>query len=133
MSDASNDKPADWNNRELCPDGACVGVIGRDGRCSVCGNTAPGWSERAVGDAAAPAPDPDPEHEPDQDEPAARVEREGEIIDAEASDGRSGDDWDQRTLCPDGGCTGVIEAGGTCSVCARTAAEIAGESATSKA
>jgi len=23
--------------RKLCPDGACVGVIGADGRCSVCG------------------------------------------------------------------------------------------------
>ena len=24
-------------NRKLCPDGACVGVIGADGRCKVCG------------------------------------------------------------------------------------------------
>jgi hypothetical protein len=23
--------------RKLCPDGACIGVIGADGRCSVCG------------------------------------------------------------------------------------------------
>jgi hypothetical protein len=23
--------------RKLCPDGSCVGVIGADGRCSVCG------------------------------------------------------------------------------------------------
>jgi hypothetical protein len=24
-------------SRKLCPDGACVGVIGADGRCGVCG------------------------------------------------------------------------------------------------
>jgi hypothetical protein len=26
--------------RRLCPDGACVGVLGDDGRCKVCGRTA---------------------------------------------------------------------------------------------
>jgi hypothetical protein len=26
--------------RRLCPDGACVGVLGADGRCSVCGRAA---------------------------------------------------------------------------------------------
>jgi len=25
--------------RKLCPDGSCVGVIGADGRCKVCGQT----------------------------------------------------------------------------------------------
>ena len=27
----------EWENRELCPDGACVGLIGSDGKCKVCG------------------------------------------------------------------------------------------------
>jgi hypothetical protein len=27
----------EWDRREVCPDGACVGVIGDDGVCSVCG------------------------------------------------------------------------------------------------
>ena len=26
--------------RRLCPDGSCIGVIGPDGRCSVCGKEA---------------------------------------------------------------------------------------------
>src|SRR3954470_4677529 len=26
--------------RKLCPDGACVGVLGADGRCKVCGRSA---------------------------------------------------------------------------------------------
>ena len=27
----------EWTERKLCPDGACVGVIGDDGMCTVCG------------------------------------------------------------------------------------------------
>jgi hypothetical protein len=31
-------KPAsDWDNRRLCSDGNCIGVIGADGRCKECG------------------------------------------------------------------------------------------------
>ncbi len=29
-------------NRPLCPDGACVGVLGADGRCKECGRSAEG-------------------------------------------------------------------------------------------
>jgi hypothetical protein len=28
---------AEWSERKLCDDGACVGVIGSDGKCTVCG------------------------------------------------------------------------------------------------
>jgi hypothetical protein len=27
----------DWENRRLCSDGNCIGVIGADGRCRECG------------------------------------------------------------------------------------------------
>ena len=27
----------DWENRTLCPDESCIGVIGPDGRCKECG------------------------------------------------------------------------------------------------
>lgn len=32
-------KPGDdsWENRILCSDGTCIGVIGPDGKCKVCG------------------------------------------------------------------------------------------------
>jgi len=33
----SESEAAEWDDRRLCPDGACVGVIGDDGRCKVCG------------------------------------------------------------------------------------------------
>jgi len=34
--------PPDWGTRRLCPDGSCIGLIGDDGRCKVCGRQAPG-------------------------------------------------------------------------------------------
>jgi hypothetical protein len=28
---------SEWQNRKLCSDGNCIGVIGKDGICSECG------------------------------------------------------------------------------------------------
>ena len=35
------DSPTDneWENRRLCSDGNCIGVIGKDGRCKECGKS----------------------------------------------------------------------------------------------
>jgi hypothetical protein len=33
-NEASDD---DWDNRVLCGDGSCIGVIGPDGKCKECG------------------------------------------------------------------------------------------------
>ena len=44
-ADAAPAAPAEGGfdpNRTLCPDGACIGVIGADGRCGVCGRAADG-------------------------------------------------------------------------------------------
>ena len=34
-----DDSPPDFASRVLCADGACIGVIGPDGRCKECGRT----------------------------------------------------------------------------------------------
>ncbi|MCP4689294.1 MAG: hypothetical protein GY859_14670, partial [Desulfobacterales bacterium] len=49
----------DWDNRVLCSDGNCIGVIGRDGRCKECGIEYDGelhWekSEKTDGEEDAP-------------------------------------------------------------------------------
>ncbi len=44
----------EWSQRKMCSDGACIGVIGPDGRCKECGRP-------YDGDAS----DTDPEDEPD--------------------------------------------------------------------
>src|ERR1700755_2424189 len=35
----------EWDQRQLCSDGACIGVIGADGTCKVCGRAAPNWGD----------------------------------------------------------------------------------------
>ena len=109
-----------WENRELCPDGACIGVIGADGKCNVCGERAPDWSP----DRADRGDDSVESDDVEERDPVEAVAPANETM-------STGDpDWDNRTLCPDGSCTGLISGGGKCSVCGRSAAEIIAESAT---
>ena len=124
----------EWTERMLCPDGGCVGVIGADGTCKVCGRVAPNWGEErtrglreAEPDAAA---DPDDDNEDDDDDDLTD-DAVGAIDVADLLPGAPaalGDarEWLDRKLCPDGACLGVIGPDGRCSVCARTEREAAG-------
>lgn len=106
----------DWDQRTLCPDGACVGVIGADGTCKVCGRVAPNWgNERTRGLVDEPADDESEDDESEDDE----LEDDAEP-DAAAS-GEASPEWDDRKLCPDGACVGLIGPNGTCNVCGRSA------------
>ena len=89
----------EWDQREMCPDGGCVGVIGDGGTCSVCGRVAPG-------------------NDDDDDD--------GDGDDGEGDDGDDDDlgpadapAWTERELCSDGACTGVIGDDGHCRVCGK--------------
>lgn len=86
----------DLDSRRLCPDGACIGVIGDDGRCRVCGR---------ADDGSIQTP----------------VTREMEASTVEV--GEVGDDAfaaDDRELCPDGACIGIIGSDGKCKACGRS-------------
>lgn len=37
---ADGDASDDWDQRQLCPDDACIGLIGPDGKCKVCKRSA---------------------------------------------------------------------------------------------
>jgi hypothetical protein len=82
-------------DRELCGDGNCLGVI-VDGSCNVCG---------LVAGANAPAPGT----------PAATMVAEGGHTDEFYDD-------EERRLCPDGACTGLLGSDGKCKECGRSAA-----------
>jgi hypothetical protein len=105
--------PAD---RRLCPDGSCIGLVGADGRCRVCGRA-------GDGSAAASAPAPDAAHFDDDDndntEDSLSAGGADSSSDGEASG--SGAFRPDRRLCEDGSCVGVIGAGDVCSVCGRPA------------
>lgn len=94
--------------RRLCPDGACTGVIGPDGRCNECG--------RSVGSAGG--------RESNGGASGARSEEVGarsEGVGARASGGDPGAFDPGRRLCDDGACVGVIGDDGSCTVCGRMA------------
>jgi hypothetical protein len=104
---------ADWEYREVCPDGACIGVIGDDGLCKVCGRAAPNWgTERTRGlvDDQTDAP-PEAALAADEDDDELEPADEGDDHEAPA------DDWDRRELCSNGACVGVIGDAGVCTVC----------------
>ena len=114
---------SEWDHRQLCPDGACVGVIGPDGTCKVCGRAAPNWGDERKRGLIEPEDDDDDEDDlGDEDD-------DEEYEDDDADDAEDGEaaaaadpDWEKRKLCPDDACIGVIGAEGTCKVCGKRAA-----------
>lgn len=101
----------DWENRILCSDGNCIGVIGPDGRCKECGLPYEGdlpaaLTENRVAAATAPAETVTP--------PEETIETEA-LVSESASD--DDDEWENRRLCVDGNCIGVIGPDGKCKEC----------------
>jgi hypothetical protein len=100
MSTESNDLSFDPNQRRLCPDGACVGVIGEDGKCKVCGAADPDGPPTArlrVSALQDIVPEP----------VASPAPADGDAFDP------------NRRLCADDTCIGVLDAEGRCKVCGR--------------
>jgi hypothetical protein len=107
-------------HRRLCPDGACIGVIGDDGRCRVCGRAASGGAAPA-GFVASRPDDGDAGDDWDSGEDADEAANApGDARDAKAAAGGAGFD-PARRLCPDGSCIGVIGPQGVCTVCGQKA------------
>lgn len=105
----------EWDQRILCSDGNCIGIIGADGRCKTCGM-------RYDGDLPLPGADTDM---PDDDAavaPAdARTTENGDRIDDDRKAGAEppDDDWENRTLCIDETCIGVVGPDGRCKECGK--------------
>jgi hypothetical protein len=135
----------DWDHRQLCSDGACVGVIGDDGTCKTCGRAAANWGEErkrglleTADSASALDEDEDDDDDDDDDDDAddGAGDDDGDDDDDDDDDEDEGDEdggvigatagapaeWGQRTLCPDGACVGVIGDDGKCKTCGRAAA-----------
>ena len=93
----------DWENRVLCSDESCIGVIGSDGRCKECGKP---YEKEQIGDEAHAA---EPDENQDAEETGVDVPPESE----------GDDDWENRTLCSDESCIGVIGPDGRCKECGK--------------
>ena len=126
MSEANKFDP----RRRLCPDGGCIGVIGDDGRCRVCGRAASGNAAAPAGfEPAAQADDDDDLDDGDNldvghadaDADANAAAQAGGAPGMAASPARAGAFDPNRRLCPDGSCLGVLGADGVCNVCGQKA------------
>jgi len=106
---------SDWENRKLCSDEGCIGVIGPDGRCKECGRIYEGalnTTERSLPDAAD-------NEEAETDEADAAVEDKTVAEEEDATDADADLDWQKRTLCSDENCIGVIGPDGRCRECGK--------------
>lgn len=106
--DIDNENTADassWDERQLCPDGNCVGVIGSDGRCRECGLAADGNSVSARNEYEGSDGDPDA---PDE------AHAEGAALDSSFEEA---EDLADRRLCPDGSCLGLLGEDNRCKIC----------------
>jgi hypothetical protein len=99
-------EPFDPQRRRRCADDSCVGVVGAEGRCRVCGLAHP-LGAPAAGATPLTA---DSFEEAADDEPA-----EVDLVPLGA-DPDAGFDPSRR-LCPDGSCVGVLGDDGRCKVC----------------
>jgi hypothetical protein len=100
---------SEWDNRILCSDGNCIGVIGADGHCKECGREYEGPLPEMI---AAESIEQTEEQEEEATSPETEVANAGQ--DPPADDG-----WDNRILCSDGNCIGVIGPDGKCKECGK--------------
>lgn len=109
---------SDWDNRKLCSDGNCIGVIGEDGHCKECGKKYQGplTEERAVEEEDLPPENISAEKgDPPQEEEASPEADKSNNVTGPLKDS----DWDNRKLCSDGNCIGVIDPDGRCKECGK--------------
>ena len=101
----------DWDQRTLCSDESCIGVIGPDGRCKECGlpygEAVDGTREESVTSNFEEA------------DPKDKINEEPEESGKRDAETQTDLDWDQRTLCSDESCIGVIGPDGRCKECGK--------------
>ena len=106
----------DWDHRILCSDGNCIGTIGVDGRCKECGRVYEGELPWEVSESASSTTESTVTAEaesPTEDMP----ESEQQV--GNPDDSTADIDWENRRLCSDGNCIGVIGPDGKCKECGK--------------
>jgi hypothetical protein len=118
----------EWEQRKVCRDESCIGVIGPDGRCKECGLP----YEEGTSDEIKEAPDmenaeaSETEEElevSETEEESEAYETDEELEDVEENGEEKSDldlDWEQRKLCIDESCIGVIGPDGRCKECGKS-------------
>ena len=116
--DTKSQADIEWEQRTLCRDESCIGVIGHDGRCKECGLP----FEDGPSDGIEEEPAMENMEESEIEEELEEYETEEEIEDVEENGEEKLDldlEWEQRTLCSDESCIGVIGPDGRCKECGK--------------
>ena len=125
--DSDADDSIDLEQRFLCADDGCIGIIGSDGRCKLCSTPiAPekvAAFEQARGSSlddtfaratpASAADNAESDDAPDEETPDGDDLAEDDLADDAAAELKS------RVLCSDGACIGVIGHDGRCKLCGK--------------
>jgi hypothetical protein len=129
-----NEDPSDadshWDNRILCSDGNCIGVIGADRRCKECGKLYKGPlpetiavvdAEERIADENQEMPAEAIENNTMEESPGDMEESPGDMEESpeDMEESPGDDDWENRVLCSDGNCIGVIGSDGKCKECGK--------------
>ena len=115
----------EWEQRTLCRDESCIGVIGPDGRCKECGlpfeeGPSDGVKEEAAMENMEASETEEELEEYETEEELEEYETEEELEDVEENGEEDLDlEWEQRTLCSDESCIGVIGPDGRCKECGK--------------
>lgn len=114
------DNGMDWEHRLLCSDGGCIGIIGMDGRCKECGKMFKGKLPENFGVKS----------EAEIKKSDLKKMNQGNLLDTEnnvESQGKEAGDeqeeidsnWENRILCEDETCIGVVGPDGKCNECGK--------------
>jgi hypothetical protein len=97
MAEIIFDENEDWEKRILCSDESCIGTIGSDGLCQECGKPYDGKISNG------------------------QIKNSDQVIAKEKNpvNAEMEDDWNNRVLCSDESCIGVIGSDGKCKECGK--------------
>jgi predicted Zn-ribbon and HTH transcriptional regulator len=101
----------EWEQRRLCSDESCIGVIGPDGRCKECGLPYSGPFDVTKTETVP--------SDIEEDDPEEEINEESEEIETLDTETLTDSEWEQRTLCSDESCIGVIGPDGLCKECGK--------------
>ena len=101
----------EWEKRILCSDESCIGVIGPDGRCKECGLPYEGPFDATEEESVAA--------DVEEAEPEDEINEELEESEENGTEPEADIEWEQRTLCSDESCIGVIGPDGLCKECGK--------------
>ncbi|MCG6533674.1 MAG: hypothetical protein L7F78_03085 [Syntrophales bacterium LBB04] len=112
MEELLFDETEDWESRVLCSDESCIGTIGPDGRCKECGKPYDGVLQDAPSTGNVTA-------ETNLNK-TANLPLNQEISKESGSENSTADEeWENRVLCSDGCCIGIIGPDGKCKECGK--------------